>query len=67
MNRQEKPQLMSIRQVARTGVLPEHFLRQLQKRGILPGFLSGRKFIVNYSLLLEMLNDPTSDLYRGNK
>ena len=63
MNNREKPQLMSIRQVAKTGILPERFLRQLQKKGLLPGFLNGTKFVVNYTLLLEMLNDPSSQFY----
>ena len=51
------PQMMTIRQIAATGLLPEHAMRQMEKQGKLPCIYSGRKCLVNYTRLLEQLND----------
>ena len=51
------PQMMTIRQVAATGLLPEHALRIMEKQGRLPCIYSGRKCLVNYTRLLEQLNE----------
>ena len=48
---------MTIRQVAATGLLPEHALRIMEKQGRLPCIYSGRKCLVNYTRLLEQLNE----------
>ena len=45
-----------IRKLAETGLISEVFLRQRLAEGRLPGFYSGRKFIVNVPLLLEQLD-----------
>lgn len=50
------PRMLSIRQVAREGILPEYTLRQMEKQGKLPCIYSGRKCLVNYPRLLEQLN-----------
>lgn len=50
------PQMMTIRQVAATGILSEYTLRQMQKQGKLPSFTAGKKVIVNYNALVEQLN-----------
>lgn len=47
--------LMTIREVARTGVLSEYALRKLAKEGALPGIEIGTKLLVNYEALIEML------------
>ncbi len=47
---------MTIRQVAATGLISEHYLRQLEKAGRLPGIYTGRKKLVNVGKLIEMLN-----------
>jgi DNA-binding transcriptional MerR regulator len=52
----EKPKMMTIRQVAATGVLSEYTLRLLEKQGKLPCLYSGRRCLVNYDRLLEQLN-----------
>ena len=57
MERSKVPRMLSIRQVAREGVLPEYTLRLLEKQGKLPCIYSGRKCLVNYSRLLEQLNN----------
>jgi hypothetical protein len=45
------PQMMTIRQIAQTGLLPEHALRIMQKNGQLPCIYAGSKALVNYNLL----------------
>lgn len=50
------PTFMTIRQVARTGLLSEHYLRLMEKRGELPGFYTGRTYRVNVNMLSEKLN-----------
>lgn len=51
------PQMLSIRETARTGILPETALRRLVKQGKCPGFYSGTKFLVNYDRLCDWLNE----------
>lgn len=50
------PEFMSIRETARTGILPEACLRRMAKQGTLPGIYSGVKFLVNYNKLVEQLS-----------
>lgn len=54
----EIPQFLTIRQAAKTGILPEHFLRRLEKQGKLPCIYSGKKCLINFSKLVEQLNNP---------
>lgn len=63
----DAPVFKSIREIAKTGLLPESLLRQMQKQGKLPGFFSGRKFIVNYSMLLKDLEDKSSEFYEKSR
>ena len=46
----------SIREAARRGPLSEYCLRLMLKQNRLPGTYSGKKFLVNYDLLMEQLN-----------
>jgi len=50
-----KPKMMTVREVARTGILPEHALRQLLKAGKLPAIYVGRKALINYDRLCDDL------------
>ena len=50
------PKMMTIRQVAKTKILPEHALRLMLKQGTLPHIKIGVKILVNFDLLLEQLN-----------
>lgn len=50
------PEFKTIRETAKTGILPEACLRRMAKQGTLPGLYSGVKFLVNYSALVEKLN-----------
>ena len=47
---------LTIRQTAKTKVLPEYTLRLMEKQGRLPGVRSGNRFLVNVPLLIEQLD-----------
>lgn len=49
------PRMLTIRQVAATGLLPEHALRQMEKQKMLPCFYAGKKCLINYDKLIEQL------------
>ena len=50
------PRMMTIRQIARTGILPEHALRIMLKAGRLPAIFVGTKALINYDKLVESLS-----------
>ncbi len=52
-----KPKMMIIKEVAETGILKESALRRLVKQNKIPGIYVGRKFLVNYDKLCEMLDN----------
>ena len=51
------PKMLTIRQVAATGLLPEHALRLMAKAGQLPSITVGetKKILINYDRLVEQL------------
>lgn len=49
------PRMMSIKEVAKTGLLPEYSLRLLLKQGKLPCIMIGNKALVNFDKLQEQL------------
>lgn len=51
------PKLMSIREVARTGIIPEHALRRLIKSGEIPCIYSGRKALLSFGKVCEILEN----------
>ena len=51
----EAPRMVSIREAARLGPLSEYTLRLLEKQKKLPCIYTGRKCLINYERLLEML------------
>lgn len=57
MNDVEKPKMMTIREIAKTGILPEHALRLMLKAGQLPAIYIGKKALINYDKLCEQLNN----------
>lgn len=50
------PVFKTIRETARTGILPETCLRRMVKMGEIPGIYSGSRFLVNYTALVEKLS-----------
>ena len=51
------PRMLTIRQVAQTGILPEHSLRLMARAGQLPSITVGetKKILINYDRLVEQL------------
>ena len=58
------PVLMTVPEVAATGLMSEYFLRSLIKQGVVPCVQSGRKYLINYEMFCAMLNDPNWAGYR---
>lgn len=52
-------EFMTIRQLAATGYMSEHYLRKLVKQGKCPGIYSGKKFLINVDLLRFQLNEES--------
>lgn len=49
------PQMMTIREVAKTGLLTEYTLRQLCKQKKLPCIKVGNRTLINFDALVEQL------------
>ena len=51
------PRMMTIRQIAATGLMCEHTLRMMAKAGQLPSITVGetKKILINYDRLVEQL------------
>ena len=54
-NKQNLPRFMTIRELARTGILPENAIRTLVKTGQAPCIFVGRKALINVTKFLEQL------------
>lgn len=50
------PRMLTIRQVAATGLLPETALRRLAAEDRLPALKVGNRLLVNFDALVEQLN-----------
>lgn len=48
---------MTIREVAQTGVIPEHALRRLVKEKKIPCIYSGCKALISFNKLCELLEN----------
>ena len=59
MSENNVPKLMTIRQVAKTGIIPEKALRQLVKQGIVKVLYSGNRAFVNYRSVCNVVNHLT--------
>lgn len=55
------PRFMSIREVAKTGILSEYALRLMEKQRMLPCVYAGRKCLINFDRLVEQLNAPSPE------
>ena len=49
------PRMMSVRQIAATGLINESALRRMLKAGQLPAIYSGKKALINFDILCNML------------
>ena len=50
---------LTIRQIAKSGLLSEHYLRMLEAQKKLPGIYSGRTKYVNVPMLIEQLDNES--------
>lgn len=57
MSQNNIPKMMTVKQVAATGVLPEHTIRVLLKQGKLPAVYSGTTAYINFDLMCEYLRN----------
>lgn len=54
--KENKPTMLTVREIAKKGILPEHAIRLLLKDGKLPVIYVGKKAFINYDKLLELLS-----------
>lgn len=59
---ENKPRMMTIREIASTGLLSEHTLRLMLKEGKLPAIYIGKKALINYDRLCEELQSLEADI-----
>ena len=52
----KQPNMMTVREVAKTGLLSENALRIMLKAGKLPAIYIGKKALINYDKLCEQLS-----------
>lgn len=57
----EVPRFMSIREVAKTGLLSEYTLRLMEKQKRIPCIYVGRKCLVNFEQLVDRLNQDSQE------
>lgn len=62
-----QPRMMTVREIARTGVLPESTLRALLKSGKLPAIYVGNRALINYDKLCYALQQLNADLMCGQE
>ena len=57
MNGETKiPKMMTVRQVAKTGLISEYALRQLVKQGKVPCIALEHKVLINFDVFVEQLH-----------
>ncbi len=61
------PTMMTIRQIANTGLLPENALRVLVRDGVVPAVYSGKKAFINFENLCAYLQALTVNTQGGSK
>lgn len=59
------PMFLSIREVAKMGILPEYRLRCMEKEGNLPCIYAGKKCLINIDRLVEQLNSMSCQRTNG--
>ena len=62
----EQPNMMTVREIARTGLLSEHALRLMLKAGKLPAIYIGKKALINYdtTTIMATPRPPRSSVTR---
>ena len=55
------PRMMTVREIARTGVLPENAIRTMLKNKTIPAVYSGNKALINFDKLCDYLNSLSAN------
>lgn len=63
----EQPNMMTVREIAKTGLLSEHALRIMLKAGKLPAIYIGNKALINYDKLCEQLSSLEANIEKENE
>jgi hypothetical protein len=63
----DQPNMMTVREIARTGLLSEHALRLLLKSGKLPAIYIGKKALINYDKLCAELQSLNVDVTKSQE
>lgn len=67
MNGETKiPKMMTVRQVAKTGMISEYALRQLIKQGKIPCIALEHKVLINFDAFVEQLQQLKGRSDNGN-
>lgn len=61
------PRMMTVRQVAATGILPESAIRRMLRENKLPAVFSGKKAFINFDLLCQQLSNYNQMVEKGSK
>lgn len=57
----------TIREVAGTGLISEYALRRMVRKGEIPCIYSGNRCLINYNMLLELINSRDSIFYAPDR
>ena len=60
------PEILTVRQVAKRGLLPERTLLRLVAQNKIPIIKSGRTQYINFSALVAMLNSGTGAIWESD-
>lgn len=60
----DPPEMLTVRQTAKRGLLPERALRRLVAQGKIPVIRSGKTCYVNYTALVEQLNNGEGAMFQ---
>lgn len=55
MNSTELPRMMTVREIAKTGLLPENTIRVMLRNGQIQAVYLGKKALINFDNLCEYL------------
>ena len=59
-----KPEMLTVRQTAMRGILPERALRRLVAQNKIPVVRSGKTMYINYTRLCEQLQSGEGDIWQ---
>ncbi len=59
---EKKKTYQTIREVAQSGLISEHYLRKMVCKGDCPGFYSGNRFLVNVDKLVQKLDKQCGEV-----